>query len=181
MKPSKFLCAVIGSQNTGFCHYSTDAPYHWFNKSVYVQGDVIAGSSYNRRLAYADELSPANKVLWSDPSGAYMNSSQTFYLSERVSAQRNGIVLVWQAYIPGSGVQNYWMNYTFVPKWQTAYKNGYGVSCFCGGINFEQTCVKYVYVNDDSIAGNDNNSKTGTQSSINYASNRFVLVAVLGV
>lgn len=48
---------TIGSQNTSWCHYSTDAPAHWFNKPVYVQGDLYGGSSYNRRVAYADEIS----------------------------------------------------------------------------------------------------------------------------
>lgn len=50
---------TIGSQNASYCHYSTDAPSHWFNKPVYVQGHVYGGSSYNRRLAYVDEL-PTN-------------------------------------------------------------------------------------------------------------------------
>lgn len=57
-------CTItIGSQNNGWCHYDTSAPAHWFNKSVYVQGNVYGGTSYNRRLAYVDELPtslPAN-------------------------------------------------------------------------------------------------------------------------
>ena len=123
----------------------------------------------------------ANKILWEDTEGKYMHSGQRANLSERVSQQRNGIILVWQAYTPGSGLENYWMNYTYVPKWQTANREGYGVCCFCSGINFEKTAVKYVYVNDDSVVGNDNNTSSGTQSSINYNADRFVLVAVLGV
>ena len=47
---------TIGSQNADHCHYSTDAPCHWFNKLVRVAGDVYGGSSYNRRLAYVDEV-----------------------------------------------------------------------------------------------------------------------------
>lgn len=50
---------TIGSANDSFCHYQTDAPSHWFNKTVYVQGNVYGGDSYNRRLAYVDEL-PTN-------------------------------------------------------------------------------------------------------------------------
>lgn len=45
----------IGSQNSGYCHYITDAPNHYFNKPVRVEGDIYGGSSYNRRLKYADE------------------------------------------------------------------------------------------------------------------------------
>ena len=46
----------IGSQNSSWCHYSTDAPAHWFNKPIYVYGDLYGGSGYNRRVAYADEI-----------------------------------------------------------------------------------------------------------------------------
>lgn len=123
----------------------------------------------------------AQNILWEDDEGYYMFGGQTINLSEKVSEQKNGIVLVWQGYTPGSGVQGYWMNYTFVPKYQVAKRPSYGVSCFVGGINFEATAVKYVYINDDSIAGNNNNTSTGTYSSIDYEANRFVLVAVIGV
>ena len=39
----------IGSQNSGFTHYVTDATNgHWFNKTTYVQGALYKGSSYNQ-------------------------------------------------------------------------------------------------------------------------------------
>lgn len=44
----------IYSGNSTYTHYNTTA-LHWFNKNVYVQGDVYGGGSYNRRLAYSDE------------------------------------------------------------------------------------------------------------------------------
>ncbi len=58
----------LGSQNSTTCHYVTNANSHWFNKNVLVQGDVYAGSSYNRRLAYRDEL-PTFSSGTGDPSG----------------------------------------------------------------------------------------------------------------
>ena len=49
----------IGSWNDGFTHYENNAKTgHWFDKSMYVQGHVYGGSSYNQRLAYADEVIP---------------------------------------------------------------------------------------------------------------------------
>ncbi len=54
----------IGSGNSDYCHFSTSAPKHWFNKPVYVAGDVYGGTSYNRRLAYVDELT--NIVLYGE-------------------------------------------------------------------------------------------------------------------
>ena len=39
------------SQNGSYTHYSTNASVgHWFNKAVYVQGEIYAGSSYNQRV-----------------------------------------------------------------------------------------------------------------------------------
>jgi hypothetical protein len=54
---------TLGSRNSSWCHYETSAPSHWFNTNVACAGDFYGGSSYNRRLAYVDELPtslPAN-------------------------------------------------------------------------------------------------------------------------
>ena len=69
-------CTVtIGSQNSSYCHYDTTAPRHWFNKPVYAQGDFYGGASYNRRLAYADELpSVGNGTVTITQNGANMGS-----------------------------------------------------------------------------------------------------------
>ena len=41
----------------GFAHYSTNGSAgHWFNTDVKVQGNVYGGSSYNRQLAFKDEI-----------------------------------------------------------------------------------------------------------------------------
>lgn len=56
------VTTTIGSNNSGYCHYSTTATRHWFNKQLCVQGDVYGGSDYNRRLAYLDEVSPKGCV-----------------------------------------------------------------------------------------------------------------------
>lgn len=41
---------TIGSLNGSHCNYSTTAPDHLFNKSVYVQGSLYKGSSYNQNV-----------------------------------------------------------------------------------------------------------------------------------
>ena len=47
---------------------------------------------------------------------------------------------------------------------------------------FSAMASKYLYINDTSIVGNDNNNKTGTGASgIVYANNGFVLRYVIGV
>lgn len=49
---------TIGSQNTSYCHYSTNASVgHWFNTNTYVQGDIYAGASYNQKVLHAGNYS----------------------------------------------------------------------------------------------------------------------------
>lgn len=46
----------IGSQNTGLIHIMSSGVPFYFNKNLMILGDVFGGSSYNRRLAYVDEI-----------------------------------------------------------------------------------------------------------------------------
>lgn len=42
---------VLGCQNEGYAHYSTNADTgHWFNKPVSVQGDIYCGSDYSTKV-----------------------------------------------------------------------------------------------------------------------------------
>lgn len=106
-----------------------------------------------------------------------MQASQTITLNEPISDQLTGIVLHWQAYENGKA-QNYDHNYCFVPKTNIA---GGGVAMFL--INQSGTHVgnKYLYVNDKSIKGHDNNYSNATQSGITLDRRYFVLTEVLGV
>lgn len=120
------------------------------------------------------------KVLFSNPSGSYMSSSQTIALSEPLSAQAKGIVLHWQAYIPGTGVQDYWHNYAFVPRTHAEREPGEGVSMLfdCGSY----LVIKYVYVGDDWITGQVANSDPAySVQGMKLDNRRLVLTEVLGV
>ena len=66
------VVSSIGSENGLYTHYDTNASTgHWFNKNVYVSGNVYGGSSYNRILAFKDEInsqvggSKSAQMLWS--------------------------------------------------------------------------------------------------------------------
>lgn len=51
------VTSSIGNENGSYTHHNTNASVgHWFNKSVYVSGNVYGGSSYNRILAFKDEI-----------------------------------------------------------------------------------------------------------------------------
>lgn len=122
----------------------------------------------------------ANKVLWS--GGWYMTSGHTATLSESISSQANGIVLVFSRY-SSSTAQNYNFNTIFIPKSQVVNHSGAGHSfIMTTDGTFSVMASKYLYINDTSIVGNDNNDKTGTGASgIVYTNNGFVLRYVIGV
>lgn len=119
------------------------------------------------------------KVLWQ--GGMYMTETHTITLSEAVSKQANGIVLVFCKYADGA-IQDNNFNHFFVPKWFVTNHKGYGNAFTMMDINFGQVCHKYLYINDEYISGHANNDLTGTGTSgITYANNKYVLRYVLGV
>lgn len=70
------ITSSFGAKNSSYCHYETTAPKHHFNKPVCVKGNVFAGSSYNRQLAYVDST-PQLRAVTAIESGANLNSIRT--------------------------------------------------------------------------------------------------------
>ena len=127
-----------------------------------------------------DILYSKNKVLW---TGAwYMHASQSAALSEKVSEQEHGIVLVWQPYEDGA-VGKSDVNYKFIPKYHTQVLDGIGVSCILCNSTGNYFATKYVYVYDDKINGNavNTNGATARSSGLTTTNNLWVLTYVLGV
>ena len=120
-----------------------------------------------------------SNVIWT--GGYYMGSSQTANLSQKVTDQKNGIILVWSAYASGQS-QNYNWNFVFVPKqFITTAGEGNGVSCFLTGSSMGSIGYKYVYVNDTTITGASINEESGTKNGISYNGKLYVLRYVIGV
>lgn len=121
-----------------------------------------------------------NNILWSS-TGLYMTDTQTANLSENVSEQLSGIVLVWSAYVNGSA-QNYDWFYQFVPKDHVTARAGQGITtgviCNASG---SHVGMKYVYVSDSKITGYASNSTSQSGSGINFNNAYWVLRYVLGV
>ena len=120
-------------------------------------------------------------VLWGEDmaSGLYMTAGDTANLKEAVSAQRHGIVLTFCAY-NGTDDTNYSWQSFYVPKQLVALStSGHTFTLIRG--NFTYTGTKYLYINDTSITGHDDNNLTGTSNGITYANNKFVLRYVFGV
>ena len=120
-------------------------------------------------------------VLWGDgmTSGMSMTASHTANLSEAVSAQPNGIVLVFCAY-NGSNDTNYSWQSFFVPKQLVALSTAAHTFTLSRG-KFIYVGTKYLYINDTSITGHADNNLTGTSNGIKFANNKFVLRYVIGV
>ena len=119
-------------------------------------------------------------ILW---SGSYfMQSGQSAPLSEPVSRQPNGIVLVFSRYSANTA-QNYHFNSFFVHKALVAAQPGVGHQFMMSTDgSLSVVASKYIYINDDSLTGNANNIETGTAASgITYTNNGFVLRYVIGV
>ena len=119
-------------------------------------------------------------VLWS--GAIYVNASHTVNLSQAISTQRTGIVLVWQRY--SSGVANAWdINYTFIPKYSATNLSGAGVVCHLSDSAAGVFATKYIYVYDTYLKGNavNENGATKRNSGITTTNNGWVLTKVLGV
>ena len=124
-------------------------------------------------------INGGQKVLWS--GGYSMIATQTITLSELVSEQPSGIVLVFSRYYDGAA-QDDNFNSFFVPKTLVSMKQGYGSAFIMGTTTFGVICNKYLYISNDKIVGNANNSATGTGASgIIYANNSYVLRYVIGI
>lgn len=125
----------------------------------------------------AHEANPAQKILWSGNS--WMSAAHTRNLSENVSDQENGIVLHWQRYTD-STVRNYNHNYVFVPKSHVADFAGAGVGMILSG-GGSRMCIKYIYVYDSYLVGNDINITDQTIAGVVCTPTEFVLTQVIGV
>ena len=122
----------------------------------------------------------AGKVLWSGQY--YMTANQTATLSEKVSEQPNGIVLVFSRYVDGVA-ENYAFNSFFVPKILIDTHHGVGHTfTMNSSAIFGVLGAKYLYLHDTEIVGNADNNKSGTASSgITYNNAGYVLRYVIGV
>lgn len=126
------------------------------------------------------ELAKSQKILW---QGAYMMvESTTATLSEPISEQPNGIVLVFGRYRNNAAEDGKW-SFHFVPKSVVALgllADG-GCTFFNPGFELGELGTKYLYFTDTTIRGSSYNGETGTNSGISFQNNSIVLRYVLGV
>lgn len=135
------------------------------NNSVYVNGMELG----------------ANKVLWSGAS--QLNASQIITLSEPISEQLTGIILVFSWYDTStSTARDTSFNTFFVSKEQARLLPNCGHT-FIMSINagFSAIGAKYLFLTDNNISGHVGNTTSGTNSGITFDNSNYVLRYVIGV
>jgi len=118
------------------------------------------------------------KILWT--GGYYMTETHKIALSETVSSQPSGIVLVFSRFNDGAA-QDTNFHHFFIPKAFVSAKAGYGNTFIMAANKFQVIATKYLYVNDTHITGHVDNGATGTANGITYNNAGFVLRYVIGV
>ena len=109
-----------------------------------------------------------------------MEASHTNTLSEKISEQPHGIVLIFSEYKDDT-VQEYGWNHFFIPKSWISGHEGYGCAFTMNAGNFGAVCCKYLYIFDGKITGADSNKGNGSNNGITYDNRRYMLRYVMGV
>lgn len=140
----------------------------------------VPREQYESDMSELRDLTSGIKLLWQNIAGIYLQDDQTIDLEEPVQDQLNGIVLHWQAYVPGDGVKNYQHNYVFVPKTHTYNEYGEGVSMLLSSDSY--LVNKYVYVMNTQITGRAQNASSNFScQGMTLDNRRQVLTEVFGV
>ena len=146
------------------------------------EGEIYERSYYQSAWgAWSRVHNGKGKILWT--GGYYMTEGHKITLSEAISAQPSGIVLVFSRYANGA-VADTNFNDFFVAKALVDVKPGVGhLFAMYATPTFEIMAAKYLYINDTTITGHANNILTGTSTTtgISYQNNAFVLRYVIGV
>ena len=91
-----------------------------------------------------------------------MNESQTLNLSENVSDQKNGILLIWSRY--NEEPKNYGWVVNVIPKILVGLFPGSGHDVIVGDAGSQVIASKYLYIFDNQITGNSNNNVGATRN-----------------
>lgn len=126
-----------------------------------------------------------NKILWSgaSPLGQY----HTATLSENISAQPHGVVLVFSLYQENPDTMRWEpkdvsIHSFFISKQEVAsLPNAPHTFFMMINSGFSLIGSKYVYIDDKVLSGHATNTTNGTNNGFTYKNNNFVLRYVIGV
>lgn len=135
-------------------------------------------------LPQLNDIAKTNRLLYQG-EGLYMTESQKITLSEKISQQPTGIVIIWSAYRDGQP-QNFHWYFQFVPKFilslPTTTKQFDTDIFLCAGGQSQYAAMKELTITDDVIYGRVGNSSNKLiVNGITCVNNEWVLRAVIGV
>lgn len=135
-------------------------------------------------LPQLNDISKTNRLLYQG-EGLFMNENQQITLSEKISQQPTGIVIIWSAYRDGQS-QNFHWYFQFVPKFilslPTTTKQFDTDIFLCAGGQSQYAAMKELTITDDVIYGRVGNSSSKLiVNGITCVNNEWVLRAVIGV
>lgn len=134
--------------------------------------------------AWSIVYSGAGKVLWSGITP--LSDSNTITLSEAISAQQSGIVVVFNPYTSTSSALTYGFICHFIPKQLLtsvvpSVNSVLGVTVVLAEGKFSSVATKFLRITDTTINGSADNTASGTANGITYNNNRYALRYVIGV
>lgn len=111
------VTTTYGCQNSSYSHNSTTASVgHWFNKNVYVQGNIYAGSSYSDLVLTTANYASNLDARYVNVTGDTMSGALTFNGSDSygIFTSKNNYCSIgstssrfYRAYINNTYVRNY--------------------------------------------------------------------------
>lgn len=123
--------------------------------------------------------SGGSRVLWE--GAAHMSERDTITLSEPISLQEHGIVLVFCAYSSGQATNNDF-NSHFLHKDLIKMQNDRNHAFFCTNYGLmKPVCSKLIKITDTQMKGNNQNKFTGDYGGLHLDGNFYVLRYVLGI
>nr|DAJ54508.1 MAG TPA: hypothetical protein [Caudoviricetes sp.] len=135
-------------------------------------------------LPQLNDIANTNRLLYQG-EGLFMTESQKITLSEKISQQPTGIVIIWSAYRDGQS-QNFHWYFQFVPKFILSLPTTtrqFDTDIFlCAGGQSQYAAMKELTITDDVIYGRVGNSSNKLiVNGITCVNNEWVLRAVIGV
>lgn len=138
--------------------------YSWFRSTL---TPTLSNRIYSRQNVLAT-------------TGMIFTSGHSITLSEPISKQMHGIVLVFSAYHDGV-VRDYDFVSCYVPKELIETLPSKGHTFTLMRTECYDVATKFLYIDDTRIWGDDRNQTNSTGSNITFKNNRFVLRYVYGV
>lgn len=123
----------------------------------------------------------SQEVLWERNPGWLMAPETVLTLPEKISEQKNGIILVWSRHDEDTAKSlDYGWHYDFIPKSGAQFKDGSnGHNFFITSESLGYVGSKYLYIEDAQIKGSTNNAVNKVGNGINITNRGYALRRIL--